>query len=104
MGEALTRVYRNGVLEAEGFPVADVSDYLEQPDTAVWVDFCAPPLSSCTNSPGSSAYTNSRSRTPSVVINALNSIATRHTSSSLVKLCALTQRKGVSTRRRWMRS
>lgn len=42
MGEALTRVYRNGVLEAEGFPVADVSDYLEQPDTAVWVDFCAP--------------------------------------------------------------
>ncbi len=42
MGEALTRVYRNGVLEAEGFPVADVSDYLQQPDTAVWVDFCAP--------------------------------------------------------------
>lgn len=42
MGEAMTRVYRNGVLEAEGFPVADVSEYLEQPDTAVWVDFHAP--------------------------------------------------------------
>ena len=28
MGTALTRVYRKGALEAEGFPVADVSDYL----------------------------------------------------------------------------
>jgi len=35
-------VYRKGVLEAEGFPVADVSEYLEQPDTVVWVDFCRP--------------------------------------------------------------
>lgn len=42
MGEALTRVYRKGVLEAEGFPVADVSEYLEEPDTVVWVDFCGP--------------------------------------------------------------
>jgi magnesium transporter len=42
MGEPLTRVYRQGVLESEGFPVADVSEYLAQPDTAVWVDFCAP--------------------------------------------------------------
>ena len=41
-GDARTRVYRNGVLEAEDFPVADVSDYLEEPDTMVWVDFCAP--------------------------------------------------------------
>ncbi len=37
-----TRVYRNGVLEAEGFPVADVSDHLERPDTVVWVDLCGP--------------------------------------------------------------
>ena len=37
-----TRIYRKGVLEAEGFPVADVSDYLAEPDTVVWVDFCAP--------------------------------------------------------------
>ena len=42
MGDTMTRVYRKGVLEAEGFPVADVSDYLEEPDTVVWVDFCAP--------------------------------------------------------------
>ncbi|MGH9116508.1 MAG: magnesium transporter CorA family protein [Acidimicrobiales bacterium] len=40
MGEALTRVYRKGVLEAEGFPVADVSEHLEDPDTVVWVDLC----------------------------------------------------------------
>jgi magnesium transporter len=39
---AKTRVYRKGVLEAENFPVADVSDYLEQPDTVVWVDLCPP--------------------------------------------------------------
>jgi magnesium transporter len=42
MGDVLTRVYRKGVLEAEGFAVADVSEYLEQPDTIVWVDFCGP--------------------------------------------------------------
>ena len=41
MSAAQTRVYRNGVLEAEGFPVADVSDFLAEPDTIVWVDFCA---------------------------------------------------------------
>ncbi len=37
-----TRVYRGGVLEAQGFPVARVSDYLDQPDTVVWLDLCAP--------------------------------------------------------------
>ena len=42
MASAHTRVYRNGVLEAEDFPVADVSEFLEQPDTVVWVDLCAP--------------------------------------------------------------
>jgi magnesium transporter len=35
-------MYRKGVLEAEGFPVADVSEHLEEPDTIVWVDFCRP--------------------------------------------------------------
>lgn len=38
MGEVLTRVYRNGILEAENFPVADVSDWLDRPDSIVWVD------------------------------------------------------------------
>ena len=37
-----TRAYCKGVVEAEGFPIADVSDYLEQSDTIVWVDFCSP--------------------------------------------------------------
>lgn len=39
---ARTRLYRNGVLEREDFPVADVSDYLEDPQATVWLDFCAP--------------------------------------------------------------
>ncbi len=41
---AHTRVYCKGVVEAEGFPVADVSDHLERPDTVVWVDLCGPSL------------------------------------------------------------
>jgi magnesium transporter len=39
---ARTRLYRNGVLEAEGFPVADVSDHLEDPSSVVWMDVCEP--------------------------------------------------------------
>lgn len=42
MGKAHTRVYRKGALEAEDFAVADVSEYLEEPDTVVWIDFCGP--------------------------------------------------------------
>ena len=38
----LTRVYRNGVLEAEGFEPARISDYLDEPDTVVWLDVCRP--------------------------------------------------------------
>ena len=37
-----TRVYRNGVLEAEGFDPARISDYLDEPDTVVWLDVCRP--------------------------------------------------------------
>ncbi len=37
-----TRLYRNGLLEAEGFPVADVSDHLADPAATVWLDFCEP--------------------------------------------------------------
>ena len=39
---AHTRVYCKGVLEAEDFPVAEVSDHLERPDTVIWVDLCGP--------------------------------------------------------------
>ena len=42
MGDAMTRVYRKGVLEAEGFAVSDVSEHLAETDTVVWVDFCGP--------------------------------------------------------------
>lgn len=42
MGDALTRVYRGGVLEAEGFAIADLSERLAEPDTTVWADLCAP--------------------------------------------------------------
>src|ERR1051325_9262484 len=44
MGDPMTRIYRKGVLEAEGFAVADVSEYLKEPDTIVWVDLCAPSM------------------------------------------------------------
>src|SRR5947209_1202958 len=37
-----TRLYRNGVLESEGFPVADVSDHLADPSAVVWFDMCKP--------------------------------------------------------------
>ncbi|MDT7802194.1 MAG: magnesium transporter [Actinomycetota bacterium] len=37
-----TRLYRNGLLEAEGFPVAEVSDHLTDPAATVWLDFCSP--------------------------------------------------------------
>ena len=37
-----TRVYRNGRLEKENFPVEDVSEYLSDPDAFVWVDLCGP--------------------------------------------------------------
>jgi magnesium transporter len=35
-------VWRNGTLEAEGFPFEKISDYLEQDDCLVWSDLCAP--------------------------------------------------------------
>ncbi len=37
-----TRVYRHGILETEGFPVAKVSDYLADPSAVVWFDLCEP--------------------------------------------------------------
>ncbi|HVQ90715.1 MAG TPA: magnesium transporter CorA family protein [Mycobacteriales bacterium] len=37
-----SRAWRNGVLEAENFPLAQVSDYLAQEDCLVWADVCTP--------------------------------------------------------------
>lgn len=42
MTAAQTRVYRNGVLETEGFPVSEVSEFLRDHDAVVWVDLCGP--------------------------------------------------------------
>ncbi|HEU5161347.1 MAG TPA: magnesium transporter CorA family protein [Streptosporangiaceae bacterium] len=37
-----TRVWRHGRLDKEGFAPAQISEYLEQDDTIVWLDLCAP--------------------------------------------------------------
>ena len=37
-----TRVYRDGVLEDEDFPIDRVSDHLADDDTVIWVDLCGP--------------------------------------------------------------
>jgi magnesium transporter len=37
-----TRLYRQGMLEAKDFPAAQISDYLQQPGTVVWLDLCDP--------------------------------------------------------------
>ena len=41
-GDVRTRVWRNGILEAENFPLEEVSDYLDQDDALVWADICSP--------------------------------------------------------------
>jgi magnesium transporter len=40
--QARTRMYRGGRLELEGFPVAQISDKLLEPDTIVWLDLRDP--------------------------------------------------------------
>jgi magnesium transporter len=37
-----SRAYRKGVLVAEDFPLSDLSEQLDQPDTHVWLDICRP--------------------------------------------------------------
>ncbi|RKR73617.1 magnesium transporter CorA family protein [Frondihabitans australicus] len=39
-----TRAYRDGKIVGDGFPLDDVSDYLENGDCFVWVDFVSPTL------------------------------------------------------------
>ena len=39
---ARTRRYRNGVLEAEDFPVTDLSEHLNDPGVILWADLCSP--------------------------------------------------------------
>jgi magnesium transporter len=40
--QARTRLYRDGKLESEGFPVADISDYLTDESATVWLDLLSP--------------------------------------------------------------
>jgi hypothetical protein len=40
--QARTRLYRDGTLELEGFPVADISDYLVDGSVTIWLDLCGP--------------------------------------------------------------
>jgi magnesium transporter len=42
MGNVRTRSYRAGVLDAEDFPLGDLSEHLARDDTVVWVDFVHP--------------------------------------------------------------
>ncbi len=42
MATARTRLYREGVLAAEGFPLTEISDRLEEPSTVVWLDLAEP--------------------------------------------------------------
>jgi magnesium transporter len=37
-----SRMWRKGVLEAENFPLSEISDFLAQEDCLVWADLCAP--------------------------------------------------------------
>jgi magnesium transporter len=37
-----TRLYRDGMLEAKDYQAAQISDYLQQPDTVLWLDLCEP--------------------------------------------------------------
>jgi magnesium transporter len=39
---ACTRLYRDGALELEGFPVADISEYLPDESVIIWLDLRAP--------------------------------------------------------------
>ncbi len=40
--QARTRLYRGGKIEREGFPVADISDYLADPSVTIWLDLRGP--------------------------------------------------------------
>ncbi|SHN09795.1 magnesium transporter CorA family protein [Actinacidiphila paucisporea] len=41
-GATRTRLYRDGTLEREDFPVQDISDYVSDPHCTVWLDVCDP--------------------------------------------------------------
>src|SRR5262245_57240842 len=40
--QARTRLYRNGALVSDGFPVSEISDHLADPSATIWLDLRAP--------------------------------------------------------------
>ena len=80
---ANTRVYVKGVLDAEGFPVADVSDHLAREGHGrVGRPVRSDARRNSTSSPTSSACTSSPSRTRSARTSVRSSTTTRRTCSS----------------------
>ena len=61
--QARTRLYRDGTLVAEGFPVSEISDHLTDERTTIWLDLRDPDPGTSPCSATSSACTRSRSRT-----------------------------------------
>src|ERR1700722_18832855 len=39
---ARTRLYKDGQLDCENFPVSEVSDHIAEPNAFVWLDYCEP--------------------------------------------------------------
>jgi magnesium transporter len=39
---ARTRLYKDGQLDRENFPVSEISDHIAEPNAFVWLDYCAP--------------------------------------------------------------
>ena len=79
--QARTRLYRDGTLELEGFPVADISEKLEELDTIVWLDLRDPTTMTSRCSATSSACTRWPSRTPCWTTSGPSSTATAATCS-----------------------
>ncbi len=40
--QARTRLYRDGVLDLEGFPVSEISNYIDDESVTVWLDLRDP--------------------------------------------------------------
>jgi hypothetical protein len=79
---ARTRLYRNGVLEKENFPIADISECVNDPGAVVWLDICTlDDDAGLDDSRRSSGCMPSPSRTPRMNGSARNSTTTARTCS-----------------------
>jgi hypothetical protein len=99
-----TRLYRQGMLEAKDFPAAQISDFLEQPDTVVWLDLCEPDQVDLELVSEEFGLHRWRSRTPSWSTSGPNWTVTRTTTSSPPTPLALTRPPADSRKASWPRS